>query len=308
MTEATSSVEVGSAPVIDNLSTTPVSAKNAPTGQASKSNEPAIDDPDIDLGDGLVFKKTQLADSIRRQKEIEAGSRKKFEEAARDRKEALEIKQQAAEFARYLKQNPLEALHELGVDVSGISQNLLNKAIERELMKPEERESADLKEQLAREREVRTRLEEERKQREEDSKKSAFEQEVQQYESMLVDKFSKAVENAGLPAEPEYIKWMADIVEAHLQENQPVNIDDIASGIKQKLINNSKSILGKFKDEELRDYLGEDNANRVRKLFLTQVKTPVINNPPSHRKTYNAPKSKMLGMADMQAIREKWGA
>lgn len=304
MSNTASLGEVGTAqPAPAQAAASTADAKNAQAGAEQKAqpseHQPAADDPDIDLGDGQVFKRSKLAEQIKRQKDLERGAYSKMQEAA-------QIKKEAAEFAQYLKANPMEALQMFGVDVREMSRGLLQKELERELMKPEERETYELKEQLARERAERERLQKERDKQEEDRNKSAFEQQVQHYEAALVSEFSKAVVNVGLPPEPEYIKWMADIVEAHLIEQKPVNIEEIARGIKQKLISNTKSILGKFQDDELRDFLGDEATNRVRKMFLNQVKQPTINTAPSQRRAAPARKDRIIGIADMQAIRDGW--
>lgn len=306
MIETTSFTEAGtSQAAAGNPTANEVVTQNETTGTERKAQQnsdqtPDVDDPDIDLGDGQVFKKSKLADQVKRQKELEKGAYSKMQEAAQIRKEA-------ADFAQYLKSNPLEALQMFGVDVREMSRGLLQKELERELMKPEEREAHELRDQLAKERSERERLEKERKSQEEEKHKSAYEQEVQRYETALVGAFSKAVENVGLPPEPDYIKWMADVVEAHLQEEKPVNIEEIARGIKQKLINSSKSILGKFQDDELRDFLGDDASNRVRKMFLTQVKQPSISGGSTRKYSPPPKKDKIIGLAEMQAYRERWG-
>ncbi len=302
MSEPTSQVEAGASNLSANDNVGGDAAKqleNATNSDSKQSSQPAIDDPDIDLGDGQVLKRSKLAEQVKRQKDLERGAYTKMQEAA-------QIKKEAAEFAQYLKSNPMEALQMFGVDVREMSRGLLQKELERELMKPEERETLDLREQLAKERAERERLVKEREEELENKNRSAFDQQVSNYEATLVTEFSKAVESVGLPPEPDYIKWMADVVEAHLQEQKPVNIEEIARGIKQKLINNTKSIFAKFKDDEMIDFLGEDNTNRVRKMLLNQVRQPQIM-PNSQPQTQAAKaKHKVIGLADMQAIRERW--
>lgn len=186
--------------------------------------------------------------------------------------EKAELQKSITAFIEALKSDPGTVLKEdLGMDVNKFAQELLARQLEEESMDPKEKELRELKAQLER---INKEKEEEKKRME----REQFEAEVARYEQELETQVQEAFEANKLPRSPIFLMRMADLLEEAQNRNLNVSPKQIASIIKEDWLNQTKSALGSFDDDQLESILGSEIVSRLRKQSLKKAKSvPSLN-------------------------------
>lgn len=200
------------------------------------------------------------------------GAQKKFDEAAKYRKQA----EQAFDL---LKTQPAKALSGLGHDVRKFAEEYLAGELEKELMSPEQRENMELKRKLA-EREEADKAVEMAKREEEASK-------LRNAEIQDIDlKIGKILSTSGLPKTPKTVamvaSYMNDAMDLGYKDVQP---DDVIDLVRNDYNNLLKDILGATDGDTLVKLVGEDTINKIRKYDLARVKAKTPATPTSTQST-----------------------
>lgn len=240
---------------------TPAPEAPASTEQASQTEakQPtADDDPELDFGD-LKVKKSEAAKRLKQHEEIIRGSNKKFEEAAKMRK-------QVESFVGALQQDTITALKQAGLtkqQIVKLAEQVLSEEIEQARLSPEELEARETKAE-------RDRLKKEAEERAENDRKAAEAHEVAQYEQYFEKAFIGAIERKGLDRDTDTVQRMAHKVDALIAEGTPLNqidLDELADQIAEEDENRWQQRLSKWDAPTLAKRLGA-RVEDVRKVLL----------------------------------------
>lgn len=255
---------------------------------AADQQPKAVDD-ELDFGD-FKLKKSEAAERLKRQRELERGSYKKFEEAAQLRKEADAI------FGS-LKTQTKEALLKAGItkqDLVKLAEEVLTEEMTELNMSPIEKRAR----QLEAENEMfRQQREHEERQRME----SAQAAEVQQWESKFDQAFQDVIARKGLDADADTIFKLASKVEAYWGNGHDISLDEIADEIAEEEEEKWGRRLQSWDDAKLAKRLGDKGKDRVRKLLLEDLKQQQTKPPPAQQQARASQSPRQLTRAEFEA-------
>lgn len=220
-----------------------------------------VEDVEIELDQDMRFKKSELRDRIKRQKELEKGSYERFQQAAQIRKQTEALIQAA-------KTNPAEFLRQTGVDPEEFAKSYVQDRIKYYEMTPTERQLMEANQKLSE-------YEEEKLQSSKKQEQQVYQQKVEQFQEYFDNQFSQAMTQVNLPKTPQAVKRMAEKLEVYLSNGVPVDIIDVAREIKQDYIDEYNSTLNEWDDESFDKALGEKARERVRMRLTQDVKSPL---------------------------------
>lgn len=229
--------------------------------EQTNASTPPVDDVEIELDQDLRFKKSELRDRIKRQKELEKGSYERFQQAAQIRKQTEALIQAA-------KTNPAEFLRQTGVDPEEFAKSYVQDRIKYYEMSPAERQLMEANQKLQQ-------YEEEKKLTSQQREQQVYQQKVEQFQEYFDNQFSQAMTQVNLPKTPQAVKRMAEKLEVYLSNGVPVDIIDVAREIKQDYIDEYNSTLNEWDDESFDKALGEKARERVRMRLTQDVKSPL---------------------------------
>ncbi|HEY9664434.1 MAG TPA: hypothetical protein V6C65_38810 [Allocoleopsis sp.] len=202
----------------------------------------------IDGEEQEVDEQTVVKDYERR-----AASHKRFEEAAKLRKEAEEILE--------LPKKDLKAfLQKQGLDPQEVAEMLLLSQLQEEF-KEVDPDKEELEKYRSKERE-----EKEAKEKEE------FEKTVQEQQANFDTKIATALEGTGLSKDPYTIRSAAIFVRTCLKNGFEPDADEIKDALEGKVKNDYKSVTSSLEGEELVKWLGDELLTKIRKYDLQQLK------------------------------------
>lgn len=256
-TAAASTTSVGTNPPVDATSDAPPSAGQTTT-----------EDIELDLGDGVKAKQSEVYKTFRSAKEIERGANKKFEEASKIRKESqaqAEAREKA--FIERLKANPRQTLREVGIDVRGMSEQELTEAIEEAQLTPDQRELRALKKEND---DFKKQQAKEKEDRDQQAHAAQVQQNIQQYDQA----FAEAMTQVGLPRTEGTVLRMAQLVDSYLAAGKTdVTLVDIAKRLKSHdLHQEHQQYLESLSDEELLGMLPERVIKTVQQSLIRKAR------------------------------------
>ena len=150
-----------------------------------------------------------------------------------------------------------------------IGQWYYNNVIAQEQMTPQERELAEYK-RKNQEYESQAKAQEEKRLSEENEMK------VQRALNEIKSRIAEAMQEAGVPMEskiaPQLAKRVAQIMQLGFVKGQTVTPKEAMAKAKAELLEYRKAFLDGLDEDQLVEQLGKDNAEKVRKYFLKQVK------------------------------------
>lgn len=219
---------------------------------------------------------------------------------ASDRKfqEAAKVRQQAENFVKMLKENPLEVLKHpsLGLNFRELAENFLYEQLQAESISPEERQLTSEKEELERYR----RQEQESKQQQQTKQQEELKE---QYRQDYQQKFIQALDTAGLPKSDWTITRMATLMrEAITKGLTNITPQDVAHIVKQDWQAAQREMYGSLDGAKLVEILGKDVAEKIRMHDVSQFKSK-SSQPPAPGKVGNtdkkSPKKRYGSIYDM---------
>ena len=187
--------------------------------------------------------------------------------------EASSYKKQAEQLVEMLQKDPLSILRNpaLGLDIKKLAEQVLLQDYEDQQKSPEQKKMEEYEKKLKAYEEEKTRIEEEKKQRQlEDATKRNYEE----VETSMI----AALEKADIPAEPFFVRRVADIWAAAVESGwEDAKLEDIMPYVTSRLKNDFKSVVDKNKDpDKLEKLLGKDVLDGYRKSKVSKIKkTPV---------------------------------
>lgn len=197
---------------------------------------------------------------LQRLAQMGLASQKKFQEAAQAR-------QQAENFVKMLRENPLEVLKHpsLGLNFREIAEEYLYQQLQEEAIPPEERQARQEREELER---YRWQEQELKAQKEREQAESLKEKYRQDYQQQFID----ALEGSGLPKSDWTITRMATYMRQAIANGLTnVTPKDVAGLVKQDWITAQREMYGSLDGEKLIEALGADVAEKISKHRVSKL-------------------------------------
>lgn len=190
--------------------------------------------------------------------ERRAASHKRFEEAAKIRKEAEEI-------LNLPKKDLRKFLREQGVTMDALT-DILAKEIEESSLSPEQRAQMEREAKLQ-EYEERDRKAEQEKEAEKDAEQD------QKNKAHFDKKVFEALKDTGLSKDPYTVRSAALFIKSCLKAGFEPDADEIREAIEGRVQNDYKSQVTSRKGKDLIEWLGEDTVNEIRRYDLERLRT-----------------------------------
>ncbi len=251
------------------------------------------DDPEIDVFGEKVRKSEykRLREVEKRRREFDAAAHKKFEEAAKLRKDTTEKHAALAALEQRAKQgdkrSAYQLLEALGYNPDEIAEARLTESIERSKMTPEQIAWQQKQaEQDSREQALKQREEQQKQQ----YQQALTQQWVQQFDSVI----GTAMTKARMPKTPHTVARMADVLSSFIERGQPIDGDMAAEIVRdEQRITVQEALEAIENDEDFQSLIGEKSLTRAQKIQLAKA---VAGAPAVQRKQNNTtvftPKSK----------------
>jgi len=263
-----------------------IAEEEKPAEPSGRRIKVKIDDEESELDEDEVIKGYQKA----------AASTKRFQEAAKLRKEAEELKEQ-------MLKNPFSAL-------SGkMDKRQLREMTEQWLLEQLDEDQLSPEQKRLRELEAKEKSWQEEK---EDRERKEAEKQLQEESSKAAQKYEKefvsALEARDLPKSYATIKKMAYHVRNAAQQGYDLTVDEAADLVQEELQNDIKDLVGKLDAEQLIRVFGKDIADKIRKHDVAKIKNPKSSSSKSEPKsTGNKSKDedKYVGTAGFRKLQEE---
>lgn len=190
--------------------------------------------------------------------ERRSASHKRFEEAAKIRKEAEEI-------LNLPKKDLRKFLREQGVTMDALT-DILAKEIEESSLSPEEIKQREKEEKLKKYEDEERSLEEQKKV-EKDAK------DVEAAKKVFDAKVFEALKDSGLTKDPYAVRSAALFIKSCLKNGFEPDADEIREAVEGRVKSDYKSQITTRKGKDLIDYIGEDVVNEIRRYDLERLRT-----------------------------------
>lgn len=225
--------------------------------------------------------------SVMREIEKARGASKRLQSAAEMRKQAETFYQMLKEPAtlRKVLEDP-----RIGVDVSKWAKEIIWEQMQEESMTPEQKTQRDRDreyEQLKadRDKSERTKLENEKKERQ------------QVWEKDYEKKIMTALDLKGIPKDHQTVMKMAGYLENAIEQGIDLSPEDIADLVKADTGSYLKSYADSLTEEQFLEFLGEQNAEKLRKADLKRLRSTQSN--PFPERTRPKPDAKVTSPKKM---------
>lgn len=219
-------------------------------------------------------------DELLRDYQTREAANKRFQEAA-------EMKKQAEGFFKRLKDNPLEVLKDpaIGHDVRKLAEEYLVAQLQEEMMDPKDRELRDLKKF----KEAKEAEEQERQRAEEEAKNAEIQAKyAEEYSAGIIE----ALETGSLPKTPFTVRKMAYYMAEGLKRGHNLTPKDVVPLVREDYIEDQKHFFSALDGQSMLDFLGKENADKLRKHELAKLKRPGVTTPPRGKSQAKAPAEK----------------
>jgi hypothetical protein len=278
------------------MSDIPVSAPSAPVESAPAAEGNTIPNTEQKAPTPAEVRKFKLKvdgqeweadeEEVKKFAQIGRAKEKRFEESARIRKEAEEIKAN-------LKKDWVKTLQEQGISREDI-EKYLGQELKREMMTPEERErmakdeeNASLKQKLA--------------DIEAEKERAQFEREQKAYEAQLEQELPKALENHGLPRSPATLKRIGSHMLAAMEGGYDMSLEEAVELTKMELkqdLSHLLSVAGKYDD-----LIPPTVAEKLMQAHLAKVKSaPSYKSQPQDPSAPKQPQGRKISEAEWKKM------
>jgi len=203
-------------------------------------------------------------DQARRYAQLGFAADEKFQEATK-------LRQSAEALFRALKTDPMSVLTnpELGIDFRKISEQFLSKELEREMMPPEQRELAELREFKAKQEEAAKAAETEKLTQ---AQKEAQAEQTKRAAAKYNAEISEALQKSDLPRSPETLKRVAQLLYNARQKNYDLDSATAVEMVREGYQAELRSLVGKMEPEAMIKFFGDDMVKRIRQYDLARLK------------------------------------
>lgn len=177
----------------------------------------------------------------------------------------------AETFIRMLRENPEAIL--MNPQIMGqekfrkLAQDYLHKEIQKEMMTPEQRELAELKEKLAQEEQARKEIEE----------KTAQERQselVKHYNAQYEKDITDTLATSGLPKTRSTVKRLAYYMSEGLKRGVELKAADVVDLVRADYQAEHAELFGQLDGDTLANFLGENTLKKIREAELKRLNNP----------------------------------
>ena len=174
--------------------------------QAKVEKPAAEEDPEIEFGEGLKFKRSEAAKLIQKRKELDRAAFAKFEEAAKQRKE----------MERLLEADPEEFLRKRGLDPIQFAVERLQREVQMREATPEQRALMEAQARIQA-------LESEKQAFTQQQENARLDGEKQAFIAKLDKELPEVVKKTGLPIDPLIFRQVAGVMGEQINSGVPVD-------------------------------------------------------------------------------------
>lgn len=208
---------------------------------------------------------------------------KRFEQGAAMRKEAEQAFAMLKD-PKMLKQ--ILADPRVGLDVKKFAEDLVWEDIQRQQREAEWAKDPAAKQRWEDDLELRNRRDADKTVQQTEAQRQHH-ADVAQHEQAYASKIQKALEAGGIPRTESAVARMADYLLRAAEHGIDLSPDELVQQVRQDYMQDVASLLGSVDGEQLMQFLGEDNAKKLRAADLKRLQNPTANPFPSR-----APKPK----------------
>lgn len=219
-------------------------------------------------------------EAIKREIMKARGADKRFQSAA-------QLKKQAESFFEMIK-NP-ESLKKVlqdprvGIDLKKFAEDYVWEQIQEQQMTPEQRAAREKDRRLA---ELEARDADSTRERE----SRAAQERQSKWEGEYERKIIQALETKGIPKSPKIVSEMAYYLEKALENGYDLSPHEIATLVQTDMGNHFKEYVEGLNEDQFLAFLGEHNAEKLRKADVKRLKSPRGNPFPERQKSQGEPK------------------
>lgn len=221
------------------------------------------------------------------------GASEKFEQAAKNRKQAEAI-------IDLFQKDPAKAMKALGHDVRKLAEEYLYNEAQKSMMTPEQKQKAEIQEEIQR-----------LKQEAEDLKTQQREDRISQlqakYENDIQTDIIGAIDKYKLPKNPKTVARMAEYMASALENGYELTAQDIAPRVRMDLEEEHKSLFNHYDVEDLLKLLGDGQLKKIREYEINKVKakspaapTQTITTPSTKKDDYNEAPAKKFSWEEFE--------
>lgn len=199
-------------------------------------------------------------DELKRGYQKSKAAQKRFQEAAK-------LKKQADQIIQSLKSAPAKVLEKLGVDVHKFAEDIILEEIELEKLTPEQKKIRELEIKLKEKEEAEKKEKEEREQAEYAKMKEQFETEL---EGQILD----ALQDGGLPKNAFTVKRMISYLNRAFDYGyENITPADIIEVVRSDYETELQQILGAYDGDTLLKKIPKEVLHKIREADVKQTKT-----------------------------------
>lgn len=178
-----------------------------------------------------------------------------------------QLEKEVLAFVEDLRKNPKKALSnpKIGVDIKKLAADILEEEIANSQKTPEQIEKEKLEAEL---RELKESREKEKEEMRQKNLERLQEQEFQRYD-MLMD---KAFKDANVAKNPFMVKRMADYLILGLENGKRLDPADVLPLVQEEMMGDLKEMFAQMPAESLKELIGKDNMEKIRKHNISQSK------------------------------------
>lgn len=192
---------------------------------------------------------------------------KRFEQGAAMRKEAEQA------FAMLKDPKTLREILKdprVGIDVQKMAEEIVWEQIQEQQLTPEQKAQRDMQKKL-----------DEYENRDKTAKQTEAQQRhqaaVAQHEQAYASKIQKALEAGGIPRTESAVARMADYLLRAAEHGIDLSPDELVQQVRQDYMQDVASLLGSVDGDQLMQFLGEENAKKLRAADLKRLQNPTAN-------------------------------
>jgi hypothetical protein len=195
---------------------------------------------------------------------------KRFDQAAALKKQA----EQAFEMLKDPKTlRQILADPRVGIDVQQMAEDIVWEHIERQRLEAEWAKDPAAKQRWEDERELKSRREAD-KTAGEKAKEQKHTEDVQRHQAAYEQKIIKALDTGGIPKTEAAVARMADYLMTAAEHGIDLSPEELVQQVRRDYLRDISHVLGGASGEQLMEFLGEENAKKLREADLKRLKNP----------------------------------
>ena len=172
------------------------------------------------------------------------------------------------DFANLLQHQPEELLRRAGHDPRRFAEEILSRYIEEDMLPEEQKQIRNLQREKE---ELEAQIAEERTRKEQEQ----FDYLAKEHEREITQEIITAMESSKLPKTPDSIRRIARYLANAQKLNIPVQVKHVIPLVEEDLRMLNKSFLSSLNEDQLQEYLGQEQIKKIRQAELRKIKKPM---------------------------------